>query len=536
VRILAPNSLLLMGTLRARWLRLYIGGECPLRRARRRAIPLFLAGCVAAAAAASAAGARGGAHPEATSASAAFANSHGFWTFESAPGLHPPSVRITVHRGGVSPTDIFVAPKHSFALGGHFLGQSGPEILDGRGEPIWEYPLAGGRAATNFRVQRVGGVPVLTWWQGFITPHGTGRTGEDVIFNSSYQRVATVRAVNGWHTDVHEFFITPRNTTYLVAWKVIPYNLSRFGGPRLGRLFDTVIQEVDIATNKLVWQWDPAAHGLLGESHVSATKGRTWNAFHLNSVDENAAGNVLISSRNTWAVYYVNRRTGDIIWRLGGKHSSFKLGSHARFAWQHDAHFHPNNRISVFDNEAAPPVGSRSRGLVLSLDTAGKRANVASQYTHAHPPLLAGSQGSTQLLADGRAFVGWGQMPYFSEYDRSGGLLFDGHFHGSDESYRAFRFAWTGSPMYPPSIAVKAAGSNSTTVYASWNGATRVNRWQVLAGPTQSSAVTPVGSPALRTGFETAIPAQSSGPWFAVQALNPSGQILGTSPAQQRPQ
>jgi hypothetical protein len=296
------------------------------------------------------------------------------------------------------------------------------------------------------------------------------------------------------------------------------------------------VQEIDIATNKLVWEWDPLDHGLLVESHTPAAKGRTWNAFHLNSVDENTAGDLLISSRNTWAVYKVSRRTGDIIWRLGGKRSSFKLGPHARFAWQHDARFDTNDRISVFDNEAAPQAGSRSRGLVLSLDRARRSARVAAQYTHAHPPLLAGSQGSTQLLPDGKAFVGWGQMPYFSEYSRGGRLLLDAHFHGPDESYRAFRFVWTGSPAYPPSVAVKAASGNSTTVYASWNGATRVTRWQVLSGPTQQTAVTPVGGPVARTGFETTIDVQGAGPWFAVQALNPSGQVLGTSPAQQRPQ
>ncbi|HEV3227852.1 MAG TPA: arylsulfotransferase family protein [Solirubrobacteraceae bacterium] len=432
-------------------------------------------------------------------------------------------------------SDIFVAPKRNYGLHERMLGQSGPEILDGRGNPIWEHPLGRGRAATDFRVQSAYGQPVLTWWQGVLTSHGIGHDGEDVVFNTSYQPVASVHAVNGYHADVHEFFITPRNTAYIVAWRVVRRHLSRFGGPRRGRVIDTAVQELDLQTNRLLWQWDPLEHGLLSESRVPAPKTGTWNPFHVNSVDENAAGNLLISARNTWAVYYVNRRTGDIIWRLGGKHSTFSVERHARFAWQHDARFQPNHKISVFDNEAAPQEANRSRGLVLSLDVRHRRAKVAIQYTHPPPPLLAGSQGSTQLLPNGQVFVGWGQLPYFSEFSRSGRLLFDGHFHRPDESYRAARYIWTGSPTYPPSIAVRAAGSHLTTVYASWNGATRVARWQVLAGPTSAAAVTPVGSPVARIGFETPINAQNDGPWFAVQALDAYGNVLGTSPARERP-
>jgi hypothetical protein len=252
-------------------------------------------------------------------------------------------------------------------------------------------------------------------------------------------------------------------------------------------------------------------------------------------VDEDADGNVLISARNTWTVYYVKHRTGDIMWRLGGKRSSFRLSPNARFAWQHDARFQPKHRISVFDNEAAPKEASLSRGLVLTLDMRHKSARVAHQYTHPTPPLLAGSQGNTQLLPNGRAFVGWGQMPYFSEFAPGGRLVFDGRFHDPDESYRAFRFLWTGSPSYPPSVAVRAAGQHSSIVYASWNGATRVARWQVLAGPTEDAALTPVGSPVARTGFETAIEADNDGPWFAVQALDAYGNALGTSSAKERP-
>ena len=126
-------------------------------------------------------------------------------------------------------------------------------------------------------------------------------------------------------------------------------------------------------------------------------------------------------------------------------------------------------------------------------------------------------------------FVGWGSEPYFSEFSASGQLLFDAHMHGSDQSYRAYRFPWTGTPAGAPAIAAAAAAANGpTTVYASWNGATEVASWRVLAGASPPSSRR---SPAPPRRFETAIATPAPAPYVAVQALDASGAVLGTSPA-----
>ncbi|HYM90753.1 MAG TPA: arylsulfotransferase family protein, partial [bacterium] len=185
---------------------------------------------------------------------------------------------------------------------------------------------------------------------------------------------------------------------------------------------------------------------------------------------------------------------------------------------------------SLFDNAASPPVRSESRGIVVRLDPQQGTATLVSQLTHS-PPLLAYSQGNLQALGNGDWFLGWGQVPYFSELGPQGQLLFDAHFPAHTQSYRSFRFPWTGTPAHPPSFVLQPAAGRRATVYASWNGATLVSAWRVLAGPT-AAGLRPVAQ-APRGGFETAIPlpAGTAGPYVAVQALGAGGQVLGVSAA-----
>jgi hypothetical protein len=134
--------------------------------------------------------------------------------------------------------------------------------------------------------------------------------------------------------------------------------------------------------------------------------------------------------------------------------------------------------------------------------------------------------GNTQTLPNGNVFVGWGSQPYFSEYDRSGQTLLDAVFPGPDLSYRATREQWAGLPLYPPAGAARQS-AGKTTVYASWNGATQVASWRLLAGPS-ASQLTVLGT-APRYGFETAITVPRSYAKYQVQALDTRGQVIGAS-------
>jgi len=443
--------------------------------------------------------------------------------FRSRPDLHPPTVAVSVDAAGTAPGDIFAAPY----LG---PGQAGPMILDPGGGLIWFKPLPAQKSATNLQVQLYGGKPVLTWWQGIISVHGFG-LGEDVIADQTYTDVAHVRAANGLQADLHDFLLEPDGTALITAYHPIRCNLSSVGGARAGAVTDGVLQRIDIRTGLVMFQWSGLDHVGLAESYELARKSTPSSPFdflHLNSVDLDADGSLLISARNTWAVYDLDARSGRIVWRLGGKRSSFRMAPATRTAWQHDPRELGDGSISIFDNGASPAVKRQSRGIVVRVDARRGTATLVSQLTHS-PPLLADSQGNLQVLENGDQFIGWGEVPEFSEFGPSGQLLFDGHFPSSTESYRDFRFAWSATPAHQPAFTVAAAANGGATAFASWNGATDIASWRVLAGPTPSALSVVAQAP--RSGFETAIalPAGAPEPFMTVQAIDRAGAVSGTA-------
>ncbi len=444
--------------------------------------------------------------------------------FRSRSTLRPPIVKVTASSPAVAAGDEFVAPYTG-------PGQAGPMILDQHGGLIWFKPLPTNTFATDLRVQQYFGRPVLSWWQGDISVHGFG-LGEDVIANAAYEDIAHVRAGNGLQADLHDFQLTPRGTAFLTAYEPLHCDLSSVGGSANGAVTDGVLQEIDVRTGLVMYEWHSLDHVALGESYrtVRATSAaEPFDYFHINSIAVNPDGSLLVSARNTWTAYLLDPRSGQIAWRLGGKRSSFKLGRGVATAWQHDPRELPDGAISIFDNGAVPNVHGQSRGIVVSLDPTHRSAKLVQQVLHT-PPLVSDSQGNFQALENGDWFVGWGQAPYFSELDSSGHLLFDAHFPAHTQSYRAYRFAWVGQPAHPPAFVFVRGGEGAGTAYVSWNGATQVNGWQVLSGPTPTAMTVVARAP--RAGFESAIavPPGGAGSYMAVQALDSSGRVLGTTP------
>src|SRR5689334_7298625 len=172
--------------------------------------------------------------------------------FHSRPRLDPDRVRVVVPaREGTAPGYVFLAVKRG-------PGQDGPQIVDDEGRVVWFRPTPPHMAATGFRVQRYRGQPVLTWWQG-RTRYGHGR-GEYVILDRHYREIARVRAGDGLMGDHHEFQLTPRGTAYMSVYAARRADLSAVGGRREGTIFDSIVQEVDVATGRVVWQWRAADH------------------------------------------------------------------------------------------------------------------------------------------------------------------------------------------------------------------------------------------------------------------------------------
>jgi Arylsulfotransferase (ASST) len=283
------------------------------------------------------------------------------------------------------------------------------------------------------------------------------------------------------------------------------------------------------ATGLVMFEWHAFGHVALNNSYSRPPHtARPWDYFHINSIslDPGGDGDFIVSARNTWAAYEIDHVSGAVLWRLGGKRPSFKMGAGTGTAWQHDVRWQPDRTLTIFDNGAVPKVHSQSRIIRERIDWRHHKVKLVSRYVRS-PGRLAGSQGNAQLLPDGNSFVGWGESPYFTEFSAAGQVLFEGRLPFPGESYRAYRFPWSATPAAPPSIAVRTSGATSI-VYASWNGATEVSAWRVLGGATPAT-LTPVATVAT-SGFETAISVPSNSADFAVQALDGSGQVLGTSP------
>jgi len=449
--------------------------------------------------------------------------------YVSRPDLTPPAGTVTRHGAGADSRYFFVAAPYSAP------GHGGALILDSRGEVVWFGPSTPAQHKLELNTQTYRGQPVLTWFQGLVV-QGYGQ-GELVIADPSYRTIQTIHAADGVMADFHEFVITPQGTALVTAYrKHAGADLSGVSGPSSGVLLSGVAQEIDIATGRLLFEWDSINHVRVSETYQQrqrhgdggdGTASRPFNYFHINSLALDTDGDLLISSRNTWAVYKVRRdRAGTVVWRMNGKKSDFTMGPGARFFWQHDVRPHGDGVLTVFDNGALPAEEKQSRALILGVDTKAMHVTLRKAYVHPGRRMVAGAMGNAQLLADGRMFVGWGTEPFFSEFAPDGRLLLDGSLGRGAPSYRAFTDHWAGRPAEPPAAAARHRAGGAT-VYASWNGATDVGSWTFFAGKTASS-MAGIGS-ARRTGFETAIDVHSTGPYFAAQARDAAGQPLSRS-------
>lgn len=471
----------------------------------------------------------------------------GAWNFVSAPNLHPPILGTTqkTQFSKLAPGYFMTANFKNLAANQPMTGQSGPLILDHNLQPVWFDPIGVNALAGNLQVQRYNGKPALSWWQGVVSASGDTTSGEDVVVDQHYRHVATLKGTGGWVISEHEMLISGQNA-WVTAYKNVPMNLTRFGGSANGQVLDVAVQEYNLQSGQLLYSWDALNPGgtpnvPLSQSKQKAFPGVPWDAYHLNAIQLTGNETFLVSLRNTWSAYLVNRTTNAIEWTLSGNPalSTFKLPANAEFEWQHDVQLHGANEVSMFDDACCgfDQITSKStkfgkpsgptRGLVLKLNLTNHTGSLVSQYPRAKN-FNAAFLGSTQLLPGGNVALGWGSQPFFSEDSSKGKVLLDAFWPTPDQSYRVYVENWVGTPYFPPSGAVRNNGAKAT-VYASWDGDTQVVGWRVLAGTSAQSLKT-VAMKA-KSGFETTIPLSGTYKAYEVQALGPKGKLLGTSKA-----
>ena len=373
----------------------------------------------------------------------------------ASPQLPLPPLTVLTDAAGAGSGDIFIAP-----VSGNPLYASGVEILSPNGKKvIWSQQVPGDLSAADFREQTYQGKPVLTWWQG--TGLGGLASGVDEIYDAHYHKIAEVHAGNGYTADGHEFLITPWNTALILAYHQSTADLTSIGGSVHQAVIDGVVQEIDIATGAVLFQWDSADHVPYAQSEqpLPSSPSTPWDWFHINAVKLDGP-NLLIDARDTWTAYEISRSTGSIRWQLGGKDSSFALraapGQQLNdageiTAWQHDPEPLGGGNYTFFDNESAGIANTGtgavsdfpySRVVQVHLDFARHTATLVRSDPQP-AGLIASSQGNAQAEPGGRTFVGWGALPYLSEFDARGAVVFGAEFPAGVNTYRAYRFPWS---------------------------------------------------------------------------------------------
>jgi hypothetical protein len=462
----------------------------------------------------------------------AAASASGAWKFVSAPQLHPPRLRTDapVVRSKLAPGFFFLANFRQLSSPLPMVGQNGPLIVDHNLQPVWFLPVKG-LYTMNLRVQTVDGKPALSWWEGKLTPLGVVTQGKDLVYGQNYKPLyPALSGAQGWTISPHELIISGGHDAWVTAYKQLADGV-----------LDSAVQEYDLKTGALLFSWSAHDNVPTRQSHQPkpAKAGQAWDAYHINSIElvsGGAHGRVLISLRNTWGAYLVDIATGKIVWTLlgdNGKGSNFNLPKAARFEWQHDVQLHSGGLLSLFDDACClidPPITPKpagpSRGLLINIDPTHGSASFVRQYEHpviTGGPLETAFQGNTDLLPGQNVVVGWGSQPYFSEFSQKGQLLFDAVFPAPDLSYRAYSFAgWVGKPPTGALHAAVRKHHGKAKIYVSWNGATRVRAWKVLAG--SSAGHLHLVATARKTGFETVITLAHTYKVYVVRAVGTKGQ------------
>lgn len=445
----------------------------------------------------------------------------------SRPDLKPPVLDVVTSTEEAAPGSIFFAPK-----------ADGLTIADSQGRIRWFQPTGFGGYGSqvlNFQTQQLDGRPVLTYWKGASGAVGFSQIGAFEILNRKYKRIAKFRPGNGYKADIHEFDLTPRGTALVLAYRGVNWDLRPVGGPKVGRILDNVVQEVDIKTGAVLFEWHSLGNvGIKASSGAIPTDGATWDYFHVNAATPDG-DSILVSGRRTSTIYRINRVTGRVKWRLRGDEilpgtNSFSMGAGTSFAYQHDANRLPNGDISLFDNGSgrdAPTVNEESSGLVLRLSASGGKKKAALVQRFEHPNgIVSSSQGNVDPQPNGNFMVGWGSVSRLTEFTPDGEIALDATFNGSSiSSYRAFKSTWSGSPTDRPAVVARADGAGAT-VYASWNGAS-VGEWKVLSGTSESN-LTEVASSAWEN-LETEITVPTVDTKVRVVAYDWKGRQIGQS-------
>ncbi|KAI1854880.1 hypothetical protein JX265_002519 [Neoarthrinium moseri] len=477
------------------------------------------------------------------------------WQFRSRSDLAPPRLNITIPATqDVEKGYLFLAPFAGLPdtpTEQHGPRQAGPYIFRDDGDLVWSGYGIYSIWTTNFQAGRWNGKDIIFSFEGDHNPgYGHGH-GHVTFMDSHYETIRELRAGNHKLVDKHEFHIVNEKTGLIQVYQPVPRDLAPWGGSSEQQwIVNAIIQELDITTGDLLFEWSSLDHISPDEAILPLNPGQAgsgynssdaWDYFHINSVDKDADGNYLISARDACSIHKINGTDGSIIWKLNGKDSSFKVPDNTKFCFQHHARWMKQSAdieiISFYDNSAHGTehggghevhTAPTSSGKIVKLNTTSWEAELVQGF---FPPddLLSKSQGSTQTLPNGNVLVGWGSEGAVTEFLPNGTAIFHAYMDSGDlgagvENYRAFRYNWTGIPNEEPSLIALESG-DSTTLHVSWNGDTETRIWRFYA--TDGKGFKELLGEVDRKSFETSLRVPRKKVKFALaEAIGENGTIL----------
>ncbi len=357
----------------------------------------------------------------------------------------PPEFTLTVN-GTPAPGLLFVSPTG-------FMSGDGYNLMIRNSGDLYYWKKINNGVPVDFKVLPNG---MLSY--GVMTefyPFGGGGDTEFFMMDSSYNIIDQFQMGNGYTADFHEFQLLPSGNYLMVTYDLQQLDLSQLAenGHPGALVAGSVVQELDSQRN-VVFQWRSWDHYELTDSYAELDQ-PIFDAIHINSIDLDDDNHLLLSTLALGEVTKVNRQTGEMVWRMGGKNNQFTFINDIEdyaplyFMYQHDVRRLDNGNILVFDGGDSD-IRPWSRAVEYAVDETAKTVTRVWDYRHPKD-LLAQTMGSSQRLDNGNTLMCWGlaamkggaDHPILTEVDTEGNIIAEMYFNRPLLTcYRVFKFEW----------------------------------------------------------------------------------------------
>lgn len=243
---------------------------------------------------------------------------------------------------------------------------------------------------------------------------GTGPRASSSIYivDTNLTTLDSLKGANGYNLAMHGFELLPNGNRLLIMQENVTVDMRLLipNGNPAATVQQMLLQELD-ADGKIIFQWRSLDHFPITVSYEDLSA-PSIRYFHLNSVTVDTDGHFLISARHASLIAKIHRKTGIVLWVLGGKLNQFTfsaapgIADDPLFSYQHDIVRLPNGNVTLFDN-GTQRTPQWSRAVEYKLDEINKTCTLVWQYRKS-PDLYAGVQGSVQTLSNGNRIIAWG--------------------------------------------------------------------------------------------------------------------------------